>query len=549
MARTARNSSLETRTARVRLRIRRTPYFAKIAKGLRLGYYRGSIAGSWVARCYRGAGVYATEALGIADDTLLADGIKVLDYWQAQEHARHWGERQRLIAEGRLREGSYTIASAVTDYLAEITAEKSPASVQGAKYMFDASILPDLGAIEVEKLTTDRINRWRNKLAAQPKRVRKKRTATEPATQETPDDEDARRARKATANRILTMLKAALNRAFHSDRVSSDGAWRKVRPFKKVDEAVVRYLSAADARRLVRACPEDFRRLVQAALLTGCRYSELARLKCGDFNRDSGTLAIRLSKGKIRHVVLTDEARHSFVEWTAKKRLADHVFLRADGDVWGASHQKRPMDEASERAEIEPAVTFHILRHTHGSHLAMAGVPMGVIAAQLGHADTRMTEKHYAHLAPSYVATTIRANFPVLGITDSINVVDLHARKTSQPGIALERDAREKGFRMLTCFIAVSVRARRREWDAMSWQATAWLFNRVLDPSFKSTGLHLKNWPPLVATNRLTPPASHTAEHKAWSIVHGASPGPDRCRARCRTSPPLAAAAALWGAL
>ena len=78
MARAARNSALETRTARARLRIRRTPYFAKIAKGLRLGYYRGAIAGSWVVRCYRGAGVYATQALGIADDTLEADGIKVL---------------------------------------------------------------------------------------------------------------------------------------------------------------------------------------------------------------------------------------------------------------------------------------------------------------------------------------------------------------------------------------------------------------------------------------------------------------------------------------
>ena len=36
----------------------------------------------------------------------------------------------------------------------------------------------------------------------------------------------------------------------------------------------------------------------------------------------------------------------------------------------------------------------------------MRGVPMGVIAEQLGHADTRMTEKHYAHLAPSYIADT-----------------------------------------------------------------------------------------------------------------------------------------------
>jgi hypothetical protein len=35
----------------------------------------------------------------------------------------------------------------------------------------------------------------------------------------------------------------------------------------------------------------------------------------------------------------------------------------------------------------------------------MRGVPMGVIAEQLGHVDTRMTEKHYAHLAPSYACS------------------------------------------------------------------------------------------------------------------------------------------------
>jgi hypothetical protein len=47
------------------------------------------------------------------------------------------------------------------------------------------------------------------------------------------------------------MLKAALNRAFHTDRVPTDMAWRKVKPFKRVDEAVVRYLTAAEARRLL----------------------------------------------------------------------------------------------------------------------------------------------------------------------------------------------------------------------------------------------------------------------------------------------------------
>jgi integrase len=91
-----------------------------------------------------------------------------------------------------------------------------------------------------------------------------------------------------------------------------------------------------------------------------------------------------------------------------------HIFVRDDGQPWWRSHQQRPLIDANEIAKISPPVNFHVLRHTHASHLAMKGVGLGVIAAQLGHADTRMTEKHYAHLAPSYVADTIRANFPNL---------------------------------------------------------------------------------------------------------------------------------------
>ena len=124
------------------------------------------------------------------------------------------------------------------------------------------------------------------------------------------------------------MLKAALNRAFQAGRVPSDQAWRRVKPFAKVDEAVVRYLTADEARRLVKACDADFRRLVQAALLTGCRYSELTRLRASAFNPDSGTLAIRLSKGKVRHVTLTDEGALCFAEWT-RRRAPTSIFFCA----------------------------------------------------------------------------------------------------------------------------------------------------------------------------------------------------------------------------
>jgi hypothetical protein len=69
-------------------------------------------------------------------------------------------------------------------------------------------------------------------------------------------------------------------------------------------------------------------------------------------------------------------------------------------------------------------------------------------------------------------------------------------------------------------------------------------------PEFKATGFELFRVPELVATDKLTPPKAGTPEHKAWSVVHRASPGPDRWKDRSRTRPGVAAAcAAQWGDL
>jgi hypothetical protein len=53
------------------------------------------------------------------------------------------------------------------------------------------------------------------------------------------------------------------------------------------------------------------------------------------------------------------------------------------------------------------------------------GVPLQVIAEALGHSDTRITSKHYAHLMPSYVADTIRSNLPSFSINHKDNVIAL----------------------------------------------------------------------------------------------------------------------------
>jgi integrase len=82
---------------------------------------------------------------------------------------------------------------------------------------------------------------------------------------------------------------------------------------------------------------------------------------------------------------------------------------------WKTAEQARPMTEANQRAKLEPPVNFHALRHTWASHAVMGGVPLMVVAKNLGHVDTRMVERTYAHLAPSYIVDAIRAGAPKFG--------------------------------------------------------------------------------------------------------------------------------------
>jgi integrase len=316
----------------------------------------------------------------------------------------------------------------VADYLTAFE-RRGGKSVYATRRAAETHVLPALGAMLVAKLTAKKIEDWHQGTAEKPALARSK-PGRKPNHRKADKSADGVRRRRSTANRILTVLKAALNHAWKAGHVASDDAWRRVKPFKAVETARVRYLSDVECVRLVNACEPAFRNLVRGALLTGCRYSELAAMHVSDFNADAGVITIRENKaGKPRHVVLTDEGRRLFADFTVGKLGSDPIFTRADGGAWGKSHQLRPMLEASRRAKIRPEISFHVLRHTHGSTLAMKGVPMGVIAEQLGHAGTRMTEKHYAHLSPSYVADTIRAHFPTLGIGGDTTIAPIRRRR------------------------------------------------------------------------------------------------------------------------
>ena len=427
MARTVRNPKTDSRSARVKLAERREPYWTVISAGCAIGYRRGSKGGTWIAR-FRDEAKQHYDALGAADDHRDADGLTVFSFAQAQERARDFFTRKarELAGHAEANEGPYTVDAAINDYLAA-RERRGSKGVRADRYAANARIIPALGPTELTRLTAKRIRDWHHGIAEAPKLRRTGRGAIKQATAAVDGrDPEAVRARRSTANRLLTVLKAALNHAFHENKTPSDEAWRKVKPFREADAAIVRYLSPAECLRLVNTCEPAFRNLVRGALVTGCRYGELTRQRVADFNPDAGTITIRQSKaGKPRHVALNAEGQQLFATLTAGKLPRDLVFTRADGGTWGASHQQRPLIEACQQAKLDPPATFHILRHTYASILAMRGAPMGVIAAQLGHADTRMTEKHYAHLAPSYVSDTVRSALPAYGILENTNVVAL----------------------------------------------------------------------------------------------------------------------------
>jgi integrase len=420
MARKIQDAKLESRTSRQSLVTRNAPYWARISAGLALGYLKGKRGGSWVVKLYdKDTSKRYQEKLATADDILDENGADILSFDRAQEKAREWreGKRKQLDGDEPEQHGPFLISLAIENYLEDYQV-RSGKSLDSIMFNINAHILPAFGHIEVSKLTQRRIKEWHRNLAETPARLRT-RPGDQQRYREVINDTQPSRSRKSTANKILTTLKAALNFARSEGHIKDDQAWASVKPFKNVEAAKIRYLSDDESNRLVNACPTDLRDLVTAALLTGARYGELSRLRASDFNPDNGKLYVEISKSdKDRHIVITDEGRRFFSRTIIGKKRSDLIFLRSNGSVWGRAHQYRPLKEACKVAQIEPTIGFHILRHTYGSRLAMRGVPMAVIAEQLGHADTRVTEKHYAHLGPSYVADTVRRAFDEIGLLE-----------------------------------------------------------------------------------------------------------------------------------
>lgn len=430
MSRAPREHRLETRDARAKLKARSEPYWRKIFAGTFLGYRKSKSAAAWIARQRRPDGGYAEQRIGAPDDVGTADGDVVLTYKQAVMRAQSVQVEQRRHAPRHYGDG-LTLNAVFTGYLED--RKTSPggrsnrvmpdSTAKMTQQYWDLHLCNGLGKELVTAMDAPALRKWHAALARTAPTVRGK------AQDFDLQNPEQARARRASANRVLTIVKAALTHARRAETLPDTlpDFWTRVTPFHLGDDPPPRMLESDEITRLLNAAAPDLRALLTAALMTGARLSELRALRAVDYNGDQGVVRLYQSKtGKTLWQPLTPEGRAFFDRATAGKAPSDALFLHSDGRPWGKSDVTRPMREAAATAKLED-VSFKVSRATYGKLLLLATKDLELVAKALGHSDSRITRKHYAALLPSEVAAGI-AKLPSLGIAVDGKVTKMRRR-------------------------------------------------------------------------------------------------------------------------
>jgi hypothetical protein len=131
-----------------------------------------------------------------------------------------------------------------------------------------------------------------------------------------------------------------------------------------------------------------------------------------------------------------------FLRMIEGKGSKDHVFRSDKSKVWQRQHTNL-FRRAVREAGLPDDFVFHGLRHTYASDLIRQGVPIEVVARQLGHADIRTVADTYGHIAEQFREEQIRTRFSPLD--DS---VVLEAKVRSGQIEALWYEVRTHDWRM-----------------------------------------------------------------------------------------------------
>jgi integrase len=378
MARSIRASTLETRTARLKLPVAKKPLFVKIALRVGLGYRRNQTTGTWVARVADGKGGNWTKVIATADDFEDADGGAILDFWQAQRRAR-------TIARGGTDGDDskpITVEQALDRYEADLkTRGGDVANVARIRLHLSEALARKTVAL----LTARDLRGWRDGLT-------KKKLAP------------------ATANRSSGSFKAALNLAAdHDERIASRGAWEKglasIPDATESRNVILTEPLIYDIIAAAKTIGIEFALLVELAAVTGARVSQLARLEVQDVQADRADPRLMMPssrKGRgqkkiMRRPVPIPESLVERLRHAIGDRPNDAPLLtKLGGTSWKRSDHTRLFRRAVTHAGLDPDhITLAALRHSSIVRQLLGGVPIRVVAVNHDTGIT-MLEKTYS---------------------------------------------------------------------------------------------------------------------------------------------------------
>jgi integrase len=373
---------LDTANKRKALPARRDPYWGshQLAVNFHLGF-RKTPNGSetWMAR-YKGEdGRRQFKPLGRVTDTF--------DFYKAREAAREWLKN----LERGIDDGSATVESACRAYVEDRRTEVSEANAHDAMKRFERTVNDTpFGKIPLAKIRAAQIKAWRNALVE-------------------PTDSDKRPVSKATANRTLTSLKAALNLAVKDRRVSADTAieWSSVEPHKDANKRRDLYLDLKQRRALLKVATGAIKDLIEAAMLTGARAGELTSALRNQFDQRTGTLTLRGKTGE-RRVPLSAAALKLFERLAKSKLPLAHLLVRDDGKKWNHSDWDELIRDAATKAELPTGVCLYTLRHSFITTALQGGLAVSDVSLLVG-TSAAMIQKHYHHLIDSHVRDQLAA--------------------------------------------------------------------------------------------------------------------------------------------
>lgn len=363
---------IDKATVRNKLAPRREPYWgAPVERGLYVGFRKLDGGwGTWVARWRDDEGKQRYRSLGPVTESM--------DYDAARKAAREWMKNADAgIDTTTVR----TVADACREYVADRTKQKGEATGRDAELRFKRTVYDHaIGKVLLSKITQKRIEAWRDELGE-------------------PDDDD-KALSKASLNRTLTALKAALNYAVSRRYVSPEKAleWRLVKPYEANNRRDL-FLDLAQRRALLENAMGGARDLIEAVMLTGARAGELTKATRRQFDHRTGSMTFSGKTGP-RTVPLSPDAV-ALLSRLAKSKLPNaHLFTRDDGRPWGPSDWDKLVRDAASAAKLPAGVCLYTLRHSFITEAITGGLSPLEVARLVG-TSLAMIDKHYGHLAPS----------------------------------------------------------------------------------------------------------------------------------------------------